>query len=956
MTQTNDPAGSKAPGFGAFIGSDGQDNTSSPRSPRASSSSEDPGAAPKKAATRRSGRKKQARKAADLEPRDSDSKPALRKEASIEDSATRPDGAEAPKRRTRTRKASGRSRSRSREDQETSEVGAQDAQAQASSSEKSDREPLRGRASEEDGERQATRPRTRNGRRRSMRSEDGEGSEAASSKGSDSEAFAEPETSEEAPRRRRTRGGRGRSKVKAAAEAGEESSTESSVEGDRDSDGEGPSRRTKSRRRTRAGRGRSGSREAEDDEPLVAAEADDSEDEPGEGVAKRRRRGSRGGRGKTKKIVSQRDKPGAAVVEFIPGEEDDLPALPELPDEAELMNGDDVGSSGSTSRKRGRRSRSDSDDEQETKTTRKKAAIVPDRKILVNACDSEETRVAVVRDGKILDFQMNVESDTSLVNDIYRGRIVNIEASIGAAFVDFGRGRNGFLHTSDVLPTYADKGVSLSQLLSTSVDPEDWDENSSQPAVGAALAGDLDGDDSDDGSDDDDEGSGSKGKGSKGRRRSSKKTKGRAEKPRQKRFRARPRRPISELFKVGQKVVVQITKDAIGDKGPTLTTYLSIPGRYLVLMPSISHRGVSRKIEESKERKRLKRILDAMDVPDGMGVIARTATQGHTKAEIKRDLDYLLSAWKKLSKALEHGHGPAPLYQESDAAIRTVRDLFGPETESVIVDDPEAYKNIREFAELLMPEQAHRIVEHDGKRPLFHEAGVEQDFEKIFSRRIELPSGGSIVFDQAEALVAIDVNSGKTRTSSHDFEEIALKTNMEAVPEIARQIRLRDLGGIIVCDFIDMMKNSNRRTVEQTFRAQFAEDRARSKMGRISQFGLLEMTRQRLGPGMSKKLFKPCASCRGAGRERTESSKAAAILRRLGSALSLKGFTKIEVRAHPATVEFLQTVRNEEIAALEESSGRSLELVGVPDQTEDSVLRYLRADGREVRPGGRRKR
>jgi ribonuclease E len=657
--------------------------------------------------------------------------------------------------------------------------------------------------------------------------------------------------------------------------------------------------------------------------------------------------------------VTRREKPGAAVVEFIPGEEDDLPALPDLPDEAELLNEDDLGEEPSRS-DRGRRKRGTASETSISPARR--TTVKPDRKILVNACDQEEIRVAVVKDGKILDFQMNVESDTSLVNDIYRGRIVNIEHSIGAAFVDFGRGRNGFLHTSDVLPSYAEKGLSLSKLLATDVDPEDWDSGSSPPSVAEEMDHDDHDEDEDEGDDDSsgsegDKGSTTKDKKPEGRgRRGPAKGKGRGDKGKQKHFRARPRRPIDELFKVGQKVVVQITKDAIGDKGPTLTTYLSIPGRYLVLMPSISHCGVSRKIEDSKERKRLKRILDSLNVPEGMGIIARTATMGHTKAEIKRDLDYLLSAWNQLASRLDKGHGPTALYQESDVAIRTVRDLFGPETEAVIVDEPETYKSIRDFAELLMPEHADRIVEHDGSRPLFHAEGVEQDFEKIFSRRIELPSGGSIVFDQAEALVAIDVNSGKTRTASHDFEEIALKTNMEAVPEIARQIRLRDLGGIIVVDFIDMMKNSNRKGVEQTFRGRFSDDRARSKVGRISQFGLLEMTRQRLGPGMSKKLFRPCVACRGAGRQRTESSRSAAILRRLGSALTLKGFTTVELKAHPETIEYLKKVRTKELEALEESSGRKLELKSVPDQLEDSVLRYLRTDGREVRPGGRRKR
>ena len=568
--------------------------------------------------------------------------------------------------------------------------------------------------------------------------------------------------------------------------------------------------------------------------------------------------------------------------------------------------------------------------------------MVPDQQILVNACDREEVRVAVVRDGTILDFQMNVEKDKSLVGDIYRGRVVNIEASIGAAFIDFGRGRNGFLHTSDVLPAYGEAGWSLSKLLEVAVDPDELDETSS-----SFVAAELDYDESAEGDKEDGDAE-PKGKSTK------KPAKGRKKKATRRRF--RPRRPIREVLKVGDKVVVQVTKDAIGDKGPTLTTYLSIPGRYLVLTPSMTHRGVSRKIEDVKERRRLRRILDALNVSEGMGVIARTAASGQTKVELKRDLDYLLGAWRRFSKRLDAGHGPMTLYQESDVAIRTVRDLFGPETESVMVDDKAAYQKILDFAELLMPDHVERFKLHEETRPLFHHHGVEQDFERIFTRRIELPSGGSIVFDQAEALVAIDVNSGKTRTSSFDFEEIALKTNMEAVPEIARQIRLRDRGGILVVDFIDMMKMANRRIVERAFRGELSKDRARSKVGRISQFGLLEMTRQRLGPGMSKKLFTNCPDCRGVGKLRTVPSRAAAILRRLGSALTLKGFSTVEIRAQQEVLDYLKKEHAGELKALEEAHNRKLRLTAVPDQIEDSVLRYLRADGREVRPGGRRKR
>ncbi|MEO6710392.1 MAG: Rne/Rng family ribonuclease, partial [Planctomycetota bacterium] len=421
---------------------------------------------------------------------------------------------------------------------------------------------------------------------------------------------------------------------------------------------------------------------------------------------------------------------------------------------------------------------------------------------------------------------------------------------------------------------------------------------------------------------------------------------------------ARPRLPITELLEKGQVVVVQITKDAIGEKGPTLTTYISIPGRHLVLMPSMARTGVSRKIEDEKERRRLKKILTSLDnLPPGMGVIVRTAGVGCSREDLQRDLDYLLALWADFEVRLNLGRGPAPLYEESDVAIRTVRDLFNSSTEAVIVDDPEVFQRVREFtAKLMTPEDLERIQLHDGAKPLFHSYGVEQDFERIFSRRIELPSGGSIVFDQTEALVAIDVNSGKTRSEGFEFEEIALKTNLEAAPEIARQIRLRDLGGIIVCDFIDMQRAGSRRAVERAFSQALVLDRARSKLGRISQFGLLELTRQRLGPGLSKMLFHNCARCRGSGRLRTVESRAGSILRRLGAALPQKGFGKVEVRAAADAVDYLKANCNQELKDLEGRHQKVISLLAVNDQLEDSVLRYLRPDGREVRPGGRRKR
>ena len=705
-------------------------------------------------------------------------------------------------------------------------------------------------------------------------------------------------------------------------------------------DGGGP----RKRRRRRTGR-RDGAPASE------ASRIPPREEPPGR---PRRRRGGQGRRGA----------PGGPVVlEVIPGEEDELgeltsEPLPELPEDADLLAAPEPAPETETRLPRGRRraERGRGEERGRPRRTRRGSEASdepappkrPARKnlILVNAADREETRVAVVEEGEIVDFQMTVKRHKSLVNDIYRGKVVNLEPAIGAAFIDFGQGRNGFLHTSDVLSVYGEPDWSLKKLLTAKVDPEEWDAKSSQPDVGVEVGEAENGAEAGEDRAEPAAAETPAGKGERGRR-------GPRGAPR---HRARPRLPITELLEKGQSVVVQVTKDAIGDKGPTLTTYISIPGRYLVLMPSMARTGVSRKIEDEKERRRLKRILESLEIPSGMGVIVRTAGTGANKADLKRDLDYLMLLWESFGQRLDLGRGPAPLYEESDVAIRTIRDLFTDDTEAVLVDEPKVFERVREFTAKLMPENVEKVKLHQGNRPLYHTHNVEQDFERIFARRIDLASGGSIVFDQTEALVAIDVNSGKTRSEGFDFEQIALRTNLDAVAEIARQIRLRDLGGIIVCDFIDMEKLSNRRSVERALIGALAQDRARSKIGRISQFGLLELTRQRLGPGLSKMLFFNCPRCRGSGKIRTVESRVGATLRRLGSALALKGFSKVEVRTQPEVVEHLQRFYAQELKDLQVRHEREVELFAVADQVEDCVLRYLRTDGREVRPGGRRKR
>ena len=924
-----------------------------------------------------------------------------------------------------------RSGGRSRRASSDGDAGASEAQSAEDPAPGSDSEakprPARKRSrrttkSEDDGREEAAsedgpegeepkRPRRKRTRRSAARTSEDEPASAEEGEG--------PSSEEDKPRRRRSRrstGDEGGTEARDAESSADPEASEGEQGGDPE-DGE-PKKRRRRRRGGRRRRGRSaeGDEESQGDEdgaetdPGETSDADDQGaegdredggDGDGDGEPRKRRR-RRGGRGRGKRKGKSEGGDGDGDAE---GKEADAG---DAGKDAEGEGGSDKEKPARKKRKRSRRKKSGSGEselEEELSEEELAAKAEAERvlRILVNASEPEERRVAVVEeDDRIVDLLMTAESQKTLVNDIYRGKVVNLEPAIGAAFIDFGQGRNGFLHTSDVMPIYGEEGFKLDQLLTANLDPEDWsddahdDDDAIEDAGDEAPDGaDADGDagsdpDSAEGSDpeaaegsDDEAAEGSDGgsaegsdpesaegadaesadKPARGRRSrsrkkaSSKKAAVRKDSARREvRRRSRKKVPISDLLKVGDQVVVQVTKDAIGDKGPTLTTYISIPGRYLVLMPSMERTGVSKKIPDDKERRRLKRVLQGMKCPEGMGVIVRTAGVGRKKSDLQRDLDYLMGVWESFGKRLKHGRGPSALYQESDLAIRTLRDLFDERTAKVVVDDVMVHEQMLEFAEQLMPEQKHRIVMHDGDRPVFHHFGIEQEFERVFARKLDLPSGGSLVFDQAEALVAIDINSGRTRTDSHDFEKIALKTNLEAVPEIARQIRLRDLGGIVVIDFIDMSRGSSNRQVEKALRNEMAKDRARSKLGRIGQFGLLEMTRQRLGPGTHKKVFQACPRCRGTARVRTVESRAQAILRRLGSAVTQKGFSTVEVKAHPEVVDYLNDRLSDWIRAIEHRSERTINFTAVPDQVEDSVLRYLRADGREVRPGGRRKR
>lgn len=496
------------------------------------------------------------------------------------------------------------------------------------------------------------------------------------------------------------------------------------------------------------------------------------------------------------------------------------------------------------------------------------------KEMLINVAQAEECRIAIVEDGVLEELYVERASRDNYVGNIYKGKIVNLEPSIQAAFVDFGVGRNGFLHISDVEPQYFRQG---------GFDP-------------AQLMDD----------DEDEEG------------------------PRR-RFRntGRPRvkPPIQEVLRRGDEVLVQVIKEGIGSKGPTLSTYISIPGRYLVLMPALPRVGVSRKIEDEEERRRLRSILLELKPPKGLGFIVRTAGAGRSRRELARDMAYLLRLWRVIVRRLKSEPGPCDIYEESDLIIRTIRDIVAPDIDSIVVDQKEAFDRASEFLRLVMPRYVDKLQHYQGRSPLFHEYKLEEEIATIYKREVPLPNGGSIVIDQTEALVAIDVNSGKFRIDD-SAEEAAYRMNLAAAKEISRQLRLRDLGGVIVNDFIDMKKERNRRGVEKALRDAMKRDRARTKILRTSPFGLIEMTRQRIRPAIKSSVYRDCPCCHGRAVVKSAESMAIEVTRILMLAVQQPSCARITVRVHDEVAAYLNNKKRRELHRLEDEGNLLIQILG----------------------------
>lgn len=537
------------------------------------------------------------------------------------------------------------------------------------------------------------------------------------------------------------------------------------------------------------------------------------------------------------------------------------------------------------------------------------------QEMLINVAQPEECRIAILEDGILEELYVERTSQDNYVGNIYKGVVVNLEPSIQAAFVDFGVGRNGFLHISDIEPQYFRQGGYA---------PE-------QPVEVGARRNHRQRDDDSDVEQVDEEPS--------GRRRHG--------------FRpgARPRvkPPIQEILRRGDEVLVQVIKEGIGTKGPTLSTYISIPGRYLVLMPALGRVGVSRKIEDEDVRRRLRDVMLELNPPKGLGFIVRTAGSDRTKKELSRDLAYLLRLWKVIVRRLKKTPGPAVIYEESDMIIRTIRDIFTSEVDGIYIDEPKAFERAKEFLQLVMPRFVNRLHYYEGKEPLFHKYHMDEEIAKIHRRVVPLKQGGSIVIDQTEALVAIDVNSGNFRADD-SAEETAYQMNLLAAREIARQLRLRDLGGVIVNDFIDMRKEKHRRGVERALRDAVKRDRARTKILRTSPFGLIEMTRQRIRPSLKKSVYRDCPACSGTGVVKSAESMGLEVVRLLILAAQRADITRVVVTVADDVAEYLNNKKRRDLSRLEDEGQMAIQVVGDEDVSpEHLVVECFGSDERPVK-------
>ncbi len=545
-----------------------------------------------------------------------------------------------------------------------------------------------------------------------------------------------------------------------------------------------------------------------------------------------------------------------------------------------------------------------------------------EKKLLIDAAHPEETRVVVAESSQTHDFDFESNEKAQITGNIYLAKVTRVEPSLQAAFLDYGGNRHGFLAFSEIHPDYyqiplADKEALLAEQLAAE---ESFSDNEmetikeEEPHNGMDKAPSLEGSfnlsteielHSDDTS-----------AGNNRNKDNSAEILEEDPFPAKRPFQRKYK--IQEVIKVRQILLVQVTKEERGNKGAALTTYLSIAGRYCVLMPNTSRGGgISKKITALKDRIKLKKIIEDLNIKPNSGLIIRTAGGKRTKTEIRRDYDFLLKGWESIREQTLNSIAPTLIHAEGNLIKRAIRDLYDRDVKEIVVEGEDAYKEAKSYLKLLMPSHAKYVKKYDGKVPIFSFYEVENYLQEMFNPIVQLKSGGYIVIGITEALVAIDVNSGRA-TKERSIEETALKTNMEAASEIARQLKLRDLAGLIVIDFIDMEERKNNIAVEKKIKDCISLDRARIQIGRISSFGLLEMSRQRLRPGMLESTTMPCSFCHGTGSTRSDESLALQILRDLdkeGSVAKIKDV--LTVKAPVQTANFLINHKRDHIILIE---------------------------------------
>ena len=556
----------------------------------------------------------------------------------------------------------------------------------------------------------------------------------------------------------------------------------------------------------------------------------------GEAAPAKKRRSRRGGRRRSKQTAAE-NAAATAVTEELDATLEDEPAAPsDIADEPAEEDDDHV----------------------------EDVSDVPEKpvtcKLLINAEEPEECRIALVEDGRLESFHVTTIDREPTKNNIYKGRVVSVEANLQAAFVDIGTGRNGFLPFNEIHPEYYRQDVN--ERVRAVIAQQNW-----------------------------------------------KKLK------------------IEEVIQKGQEVLVQVVKEVTGNKGANMTTYLSLPGRCLVLMPGSDSAGISRKIVGDERRSSLREIMSEFEIPEGLGYIIRTASAEITKVVLEKDLQNLLILWEEVKERGQTMEAPALIYEEQDTVVRFLRDHFFPEIKEITVDTDESLEQVSTFISQL-PEKQRRVKVklHRAAKPIFNQFNIEEQIESIFKPQVTLPSGGSIVINPTEALVAIDVNSGRTSKNA-DFDETIFLANMEAAAELTRQLRLRDLGGLIVVDFIDMRNKKHIREVERQVKISMKRDKAKVDISKISRFGLMQISRQKMGAPIEKGSYRTCDHCQGRGVVRSIETLALYYLRRIQTGISRKKVARIECRLPLEVAQYLLNKKRAELAELESRHSARIDII-----------------------------